>query len=71
VLFVRAVAATPPMVILDEPFQGMDGEQIRRLRGWLDTNLLPSQTLLMVTHRDDELPACVSHRLTLADGRVC
>jgi len=70
VLFVRAVAATPPLVILDEPFQGMDGEQIRRLRGWLDTNLLPSQTLLMVTHRDDELPACVSHRLTLADGRV-
>lgn len=70
VLFVRAVAATPPLVILDEPFQGMDGEQVRRLRGWLDTNLLPTQTLLMVTHRDDELPACVSHRLTLADGRV-
>lgn len=70
VLFVRAVAATPPLVILDEPFQGMDGEQIGRLRGWLDTNLRPSQTLLMVTHRDSELPACVTHCLTLADGRV-
>jgi molybdate transport system ATP-binding protein len=70
VLFVRAVASTPPLVILDEPFQGMDAEQVHRLRGWLDTNLLPSQTLLMVTHRADELPACVAHRLTLADGRV-
>lgn len=71
VLFVRAVASTPPLVILDEPFQGMDAEQVARLRGWLDTNLRPSQTLLMVTHRADELPACVAHRLTLADGRVC
>lgn len=70
VLFVRAIASTPPLVILDEPFQGMDAEQVTRLRGWLDTNLLPSQTLLMVTHRADELPACVGHRLTLADGRV-
>ena len=70
VLFVRAVASTPPLVILDEPFQGMDATQVNRLRSWLDTNLLPAQTLLMVTHRDDELPACVTKRLTLADGRV-
>ncbi|MCU0704844.1 MAG: ATP-binding cassette domain-containing protein [Fimbriiglobus sp.] len=70
VLFVRAVAAMPPLVILDEPFQGMDATQVNRLRNWLDTNLHPSQTLLMVTHRADELPACVTHRLTLADGRV-
>jgi molybdate transport system ATP-binding protein len=70
VLFVRAVASTPPLVILDEPFQGMDADQVHQLRGWLDTNLHPTQTLLMVTHRADELPACVGHRLTLADGRV-
>jgi molybdate transport system ATP-binding protein len=70
VLFVRAVAAVPPLVILDEPFQGMDATQVSRLRTWLDTNLRPSQTLLMVTHRADELPACVTKRLTLADGRV-
>jgi molybdate transport system ATP-binding protein len=70
VLFVRAVASTPPLVILDEPFQGMDAEQVNQLRGWLDTNLAPSQTLLMVTHRADELPACVTHRLTLSEGRT-
>jgi molybdate transport system ATP-binding protein len=70
VLFVRAVASTPTLVILDEPFQGMDAAQVHQLRSWLDTNLLPSQTLLMVTHRADELPACVGHRLTLSEGRV-
>ena len=71
VLFVRAVASTPPLVILDEPFQGMDAVQVNQLRSWLDTNLTPSQTLLVVTHRADELPACVTKRLTLADGRIC
>ncbi len=71
VLFVRAVASTPPLVILDEPFQGMDAAQVNQLRSWLDTNLTPSQTLLMVTHRADELPVCVTKRLTLHEGRIC
>lgn len=70
VLFVRAVASAPPLVVLDEPFQGMDAGQVERLKGWLDANLSESQTLLMVTHREDELPACVGMRLVLSEGRV-
>jgi molybdate transport system ATP-binding protein len=70
VLFVRAVVKRPPLLILDEPFQGMDAAQADRLRNWLDVNLSPDQTLLMVTHHDGELPACVTQRLVLNEGRV-
>ncbi len=70
ILVVRALAPTPPLVVLDEPFQGMDADRVRVLRSWLDEHLTPLQTLLMVTHRSEELPASVTHRLTLADGRV-
>ena len=70
VLVVRALAPAPPLVVLDEPFQGVDAGRVRVVRSWLDAGLGESQTLLMVTHRPEELPACVSHTLLLADGRV-
>ena len=70
VLFVRAIVKAPPLLILDEPFQGMDAATADRLRTWLDTHLTPDQTLLMVTHHEGELPACVSKRLVLSGGRV-
>jgi molybdate transport system ATP-binding protein len=70
VLFVRAVVKRPPLLILDEPFQGMDVARSTRLRSWLDEQLTSEQTLLMVTHHDDELPRCVTRRLQLIDGRV-
>ncbi|MEO2092284.1 MAG: ATP-binding cassette domain-containing protein [Gemmataceae bacterium] len=70
VLFVRAIVKAPPLLILDEPFQGMDAATAGRLRTWLDTRLTPDQTLLMVTHHEGELPACISKRLVLSGGRV-
>jgi molybdate transport system ATP-binding protein len=70
VLFVRAVVKAPPLLILDEPFQAMDADRVARLKRWLDTRLTPEQTLLIVTHREDELPACVTRLLVLNAGRV-
>jgi molybdate transport system ATP-binding protein len=69
VLFVRAFVKQPPLLILDEPFQAMDAGRAARLRDWLDAKLTPDQTLLMVTHHENELPRCVTNRLVLGNGR--
>jgi molybdate transport system ATP-binding protein len=69
-LFIRAILKRPPILILDEPFQGMDEYQIARFRNWLDANLTWEQTLLLVSHQADELPVSMTHRLMLQEGRV-
>ena len=70
VLLARALVKRPPLVILDEPFQGMDAAATAHCRDWLDRELGADQTLLFVTHEPSELPRCVSQTLRLARGRV-
>lgn len=36
VLFLRAVVGNPPVLVLDEPFQGMDTKQVQRTRAFID-----------------------------------
>lgn len=70
ILLLRACVKTPELLILDEPFQGLDDATWVRCRTWLDDRLLPTQTVLFVTHREKELPASVTRRLVLERGRV-
>jgi len=70
VLFIRAIVKQPPLLILDEPFQAMDSPTIARLKQWLETQLKPEQTLILVTHHINELPESITHRITLAAGVV-
>jgi molybdate transport system ATP-binding protein len=70
VLLARALVKRPALLILDEPFQGMDSESTAHCRDWLDRNLSPQQTLLFVTHEPSELPRSVSQTLRLNKGRV-
>jgi molybdate transport system ATP-binding protein len=68
-LLVRALVKETPLLILDEPFQALDPATMVRARTWLDRHLGPTQTLLFVTHHPEELPASITHRLALANGR--
>jgi molybdate transport system ATP-binding protein len=70
VLLLRALVKRPPLLILDEPFQGFDIELIERCRVWLDRELREDQTLLFVTHDLQELPKCVDRLLRLEAGCV-
>ena len=70
VLLARALVKAPPLLILDEPFQGLDGRLIARLRAWLEERLRLDQTLLFVSHYPEEIPRTVSRRLRLDQGRV-
>jgi molybdate transport system ATP-binding protein len=70
VLLARALVKRPPLLILDEPFQGMDAATAAHCRDWLDKQLSPNQTLLFVTHEPAELPPSVTKTLRLDRGRV-
>jgi len=70
VLLIRALVKSPPLLILDEPFQGLDARQIDLARRWLDERLRPDQTLLFVTHYPQELPRTVTRTLRLEAGQV-
>ncbi|CAN5255409.1 hypothetical protein BH11PLA2_BH11PLA2_10940 [soil metagenome] len=56
----RALVKRPPLLVLDEPYQGLDAATIVRLNAWFDSQLTPQQTLIVTTHRREELPACVT-----------
>jgi molybdate transport system ATP-binding protein len=70
VLLVRALVKRPPLLILDEPFQGLDRATMGRARDWLDRHLAADQTLIVVTHDPAEIPPSVTRRLRLDAGRV-
>jgi molybdate transport system ATP-binding protein len=70
VLLVRALVKRPPLLILDEPFQSLDSDRMRRCRDWLDHELGADQTLVFVTHDWSELPRSVTKTLRLEHGHV-
>ncbi|MFO0825403.1 MAG: ATP-binding cassette domain-containing protein [Gemmataceae bacterium] len=70
VLLARALVKRPPLLILDEPFQGLDADRVETCRAFLDRELLPEQTLLFVTHELAELPQSVTKTLRLDRGRI-
>ena len=54
---------------LDEPCQGLDDRQTANFVRLVDDLFADSQhTIIYVSHRADQIPACISHRLCLEHG---
>ncbi len=66
ILLVRAFVKSPALLVLDEPFHGLDA-LTRKHAGAIIEHYAKTKgkTLLMVTHYAEELPPCISHSLTL------
>ena len=56
-LFLRAIVNRPPLLILDEPSQGMDEVIWVRCREWLEKEWRgnPEQAVVVVSHYEDEV----------------
>ena len=70
VLFARAWACRPGLLLLDEPFAGVDTPTRLELMELLPVMVAGGTALVMSTHRREEWPACTTHELALASGRA-
>lgn len=66
ILIARAFVKNPPLLILDEPCQGLDQEQVQRVKDVIDLLAVTSEmTLIFVSHYAEDVPSCVTRELTL------
>ncbi|KAF8706603.1 P-loop containing nucleoside triphosphate hydrolase protein, partial [Rhizoctonia solani] len=56
VLLMRALVSKAPLLILDEPFAGMDDAMVENSKRYLLEKLEPYQAVVLVTHWAEEVP---------------
>ncbi len=71
VLLARALVKNPPLLIFDEPVQGLDAHQKNHFKAVIEAlcRHLPV-TLIYVTHYEEELPAGVQYFLRIRNGKM-
>ena len=63
-LIARALIKQPPLIILDEPTEGLDDFNRFYVLGIVEKLIEAGEsTLLLVSHREDETLACIRHQL--------
>ncbi len=69
ILLLKAFVQNAELLILDEPFQGMDKAVIEKTKQLIN-DFSKNRTLIIVTHYKEEIPSCVNQLLYLKDGDV-
>jgi molybdate transport system ATP-binding protein len=70
VLFARALVSEPDILLLDEPYAGLDARTRAALQALIERAICAGTSTVITTHHDDEWPALTSHELELAQGRA-
>jgi molybdate transport system ATP-binding protein len=70
VLFARALVREPDILLLDEPYAGLEARTRAALRRGVDGYVDAGVTVVIATHHRDEWPRGATHELELAGARV-
>jgi len=70
VLIARALMKAPRLLVLDEPFGGIDAASRGELTGLFEELMAEGVQLVLVTHRVEEIPAGIERVFCVKDGRV-
>lgn len=71
ILLIRAIIKNPPLLIFDEPCQGLDDFHTRQFLALVDELFADSRhAIIYVSHRSDQIPKCIKQRATLTNGRL-
>ncbi len=71
VLIARALVKSPRLLILDEPFDGLDAASQVSLATAINTLMTGAMRVILVTHRLEEVVSNITHVLLVKDGRLC
>ncbi len=69
-LFARALVIDPEVLLLDEPFNGLEPRARAEMMDLVDALCRSGRAVVLVTHHDDEVVGAVARELRLRDGRV-
>jgi molybdate transport system ATP-binding protein len=69
-LIVKAMIKRPRLLILDEPFEGLDRPSRKSLSEWINELMLGRMRVILVTHRLDEIVPNVTHVMFLKNGSI-
>src|SRR5690606_17590181 len=70
VLFARAAMGRPDLLLLDEPFAGLDPPTRADLMRRLERRAASGVTIVIATHHREEWPRFATHELELRRGTV-
>lgn len=70
-MLARALVKTPPLLILDEPTQGLDINQTNNFKSVIEAICLVTDvTLIYVSHYQEDIPSVVQLKLNLKQGTI-
>ena len=71
VMLTRALVKSPPLLILDEPCQGLDENQTERIKAIIEEiTSIQDLTLIYVSHYQQDIPSTIKRFLHLENGKV-
>ncbi len=70
VFLVRTLLQSPRLLILDDPFGGLDRATRARLKSTIHRLMRGGLPILVITNRPDELPLCATHLLLVRNHRI-
>ncbi|WP_137169123.1 molybdate ABC transporter ATP-binding protein ModF [Marinomonas sp. FW-1] len=69
VMLIRALSSKPDLLILDEPFDGLDVDTLAMLQAHL-ASIIETTPMVMVLNRFDEMPDFISHIAYVEQGKL-